>query len=72
MGFEHSLVYHSWADQAAFDLNSAHVHGGPTADLSRQVADMSTQCVGDNPDRVVLGKFDGHEDGYVGVSSHPC
>jgi len=27
---------------------------------------MSTHYRGDNPDRVVLGKFDGHESGYIG------
>lgn len=66
LGFEHAFGYHPWADQAAFDLNHAHIHGGPTAGLSRQLADMSTHYVGDNPDRVVLGKFDGHEGGYIG------
>ncbi|HEY0227224.1 MAG TPA: endonuclease, partial [Mycobacterium sp.] len=30
------------------------------------LADMATHYVGDNPDRVVLGKFDGHEGGYIG------
>jgi hypothetical protein len=66
IGFDHPFGYNPWADQAAFDLNSAFAHGGPTADLSRQVADVSTHYVGDNPDRVVLGKFDGQEAGYIG------
>jgi uncharacterized protein YukE len=66
IGFDHPVTYNPWADQAAFDLNYAQVHGGPTADLSQQLADMSTHYVGDNPDRVVLGKFLGQEDGYIG------
>lgn len=66
IGFDQPLTYHSWADQAALDLNSAHVHEEATAGLSRKIAEMSTHYIGDNPDRVVLGKFDGHEDGYIG------
>ena len=66
IGFDHPVGYNAWADQAAFDLNYAHVHGGPTPGLSQQLADMSTHYVGDDPDRVVLGKFDGHEGGYIG------
>jgi hypothetical protein len=27
---------------------------------------MSTHYIGDNPDRVILGKFDGQEAGYIG------
>lgn len=66
IGFDHPFGYNPWADQAAFDLNYAHVHGGPTTGLSRQLADMSTHYVGDNPDRVVLGKLDTQEGGYIG------
>lgn len=66
IGLENPATYHSWADGAASDLNYAFGHGGPTADLSRQLADMSTHYVGDNPDRVVLGKWDGQGDGYIG------
>jgi uncharacterized protein YukE len=66
VGFDHPFGYNEWAEQAAMDLNSAFAHGGPTPSLSRQVADMSTHYVGDNPDRVVLGKFDGQEGGYIG------
>jgi hypothetical protein len=66
IGFDHPVNYHSWADQAGQDLYSAFVHGEPTAELSRQVAEMSTHYVGDNPDRVVLGKFGGLEGGYIG------
>jgi uncharacterized protein YukE len=65
-GFDHAVTYNPFADQAAFDLNYAQLHGGPTAELSQQLADMSTHYVGDNPNRVVLGKFLGQEDGYIG------
>jgi hypothetical protein len=66
LGFGHPPTYNPWADQAAMDLNSAFAHGGPTPGLSQQLADMSTHYVGDNPDRVVLGKFDYQEGGYIG------
>jgi hypothetical protein len=65
-GFDHAVTCNPFADQAAFDLNYAQLRGGPTAELSQQLADMSTHYVGDNPDRVVLGKFLGQEDGYIG------
>ncbi len=68
IGFDHLPTYNPWAEQAAMDLNHAFGHGGPTADLGRQLADMSTHYIGDNPDRVVLGKFDGQEGGYIGES----
>ena len=66
IGFDHPFTYNPWADEAASDLNYAHWHEGPTPGLSQQLADMSTHYVGDNPDRVVLGKFQGYEDGYIG------
>jgi uncharacterized protein YukE len=66
MGFEHPMGYNQWAEQAASDLNYGHWHGGPTGALSDPVADMSTHYIGDNPDRVVLGKFNGPEGGYIG------
>lgn len=66
IGFDHHVGYNPWAEHAATDLTYAHVHGEPTPGLSQQLADMSTHYVGDNPDRVVLGKFDGHEGGYIG------
>ncbi|WP_230587792.1 WXG100 family type VII secretion target [Mycobacterium avium] len=66
IGFDHPPAYNPWADQAAMDLNSAFAHGGPTRGLSQQLADMSTHYIGENPDRVVLGKFDGQEGGYIG------
>lgn len=66
IGLDHPPTYNPWAGDAAFDLNYAHVHGGPTAELSQQVADVSTHYIGDNPERVVLGRFDGQEGGYIG------
>ncbi|WP_052425597.1 hypothetical protein [Mycobacterium kyorinense] len=66
LGFDHPPIYNPWADQAAMDLNHAFAHGGPTPQLSQQLADMSTHYIGDNPDRVVLGKWAGPEDGYIG------
>ena len=65
-GFDHAVTYNPFSDQTASDLNCAQLHGGPTAELSQQLADMSTHYVGENPDRVVLGKFLGQEDGYIG------
>jgi hypothetical protein len=65
-GFDHPFSYHSWAEGAAEDLNTAFAHGGPTRGLGEQLADMSTHYVGDNPDRVVLGKFNTYEGGYIG------
>lgn len=66
IGFDHPPTYNPWAGEAGFDLNYAQVHGGPIAELSQQVADVSTHYIGDNPERVVLGRFYGQEGGYVG------
>ena len=66
VGFDNPVNYHSFADQAGQDLYSAFMHGEPTPGLSQQLADMSTHHVGDNLDRVVLGKFGGQEGGYIG------
>lgn len=66
VGLDHAVTYHPQAPQAGLDLNDAFTHGQPTSALTHQVADMSTHIVGDNPERVVLGKFDGHENGYIG------
>ncbi|UVO13952.1 hypothetical protein NM962_07795 [Mycobacterium sp. SVM_VP21] len=66
VGFDVPAAYHPWAEYSAMDLNSASRHGGPTAGFSEEVADMSTHYVGDDPVRVVLGKFDGQEGGYIG------
>ncbi|WP_165796325.1 hypothetical protein [Mycobacterium ahvazicum] len=66
IGFDHPVGYHSWAEGAATDLNNAFLNGVRTRGLAEQLADMSTHYVGDNPDRVVLGKFGGPEGGYIG------
>lgn len=49
----------------ANDLNDAFRNGLPTEDLARQVAEGATHHVGDS-DRVVLGKYDGQDGGYIG------
>ncbi len=66
VGFDVPATYHPWAEYSAMDLNYASRHGGPTAGFSEELADMSTHYVGDNPDRVVLGRFDGQDRGYIG------
>jgi uncharacterized protein YukE len=66
IGLDNPTNYHTWGPSAAQDLYSAFVHGEPTAELSSQLADMSTHYIGDNPDRVVLGKWDGKDGGYIG------
>ncbi len=66
VGHDQPITYHPEAPQAALDLADAAAHGQPTAELSQRVADMSTHYVGDNPDRVVLGKWGGDEGGYIG------
>ncbi|WP_445169615.1 hypothetical protein ACTXG7_10020 [Mycolicibacterium sp. Dal123E01] len=66
MGLDTPGSYTSWADQAAADLNHAFGIGGPMPELSQQVADLSTHYVGNDPDRVVLGRFDGQDSGYIG------
>jgi hypothetical protein len=66
IGFDNPTSYHPWSESAAQDLFSAFGHGEPTASLNQHLADMVTHYVGDNPDRVVLGRFDGYEGGYIG------
>lgn len=66
IGLDDPANYHSWAPSAGQDLYSALVNGEPTAGLSQPFADMSTHYIGDNPDRVVLGKWEGQDDGYIG------
>jgi hypothetical protein len=66
IGVDHPVGYNPAGQESAFDLNYGHWNGGPTGPLSEPVADMSTHYIGDNPDRVVLGKFDTHEGGYIG------
>jgi uncharacterized protein YukE len=58
--------YHPWAESAAQDLYSAFAHGEPTTNLTQHLSDMVTHYFGDNPDRVVLGKWDGQDGGYIG------
>jgi len=66
VGFDSPVNFHPWSHDAASDLNNAFLHGEPTETLSQSLADMATHYIGDNPDRVVLGKFEGLEDGYIG------
>lgn len=63
------VTYPPHAAQVAADLNQAFAGGNPTAELVRQVADLSTHRVGD-VDRVVLGKYDGYDGGYIGAARH--
>ncbi|MBL3736063.1 endonuclease [Mycobacteroides abscessus] len=70
--WNHSTEHYSpHAPQLAADLNNAFTNGHPTSDLAAQVADHSTHHapgIGSNanPDRVVLGKWDGQDGGYIG------
>jgi uncharacterized protein YukE len=66
IGFDNPTSYHPWSESAAQDLYSAFGHGEPTASLNQHLSDMVTHYVGDNPDRVVLGKWDGQQGGYIG------
>jgi uncharacterized protein YukE len=66
IGLDNPASYHSWAPSAGQDLYSALMHGEPTGGLTRQFADMTTHFIGDNPDRVVLGKWEGQDGGYIG------
>jgi hypothetical protein len=66
VGRDQPITYHPEASQAALHLADAAAHGQPTAELGQRVADMSTHYVGDNPDRVVLGKWGGDDGGYIG------
>ncbi|WP_163720946.1 WXG100-like domain-containing protein [Mycolicibacterium psychrotolerans] len=60
------------ASHIAHQLNEAYLHGSSTHDLARQLSDFSTHHVHDeghlpgNVDRVVLGKWDGQDGGYIG------
>ncbi len=60
------------AADVASNLNDAFVNGRPTDELAREVADLSTHHMPSpindigNVDRVVLGKWDGQEAGYIG------
>ncbi|WP_025088825.1 hypothetical protein [Mycobacteroides abscessus] len=74
--WNHSTEHYSpHAPQLAADLNNAFTNGHPTSDLAAQVADHSTHHapgIGSNanPDRVVLGKWDGQDGGYIGEARH--
>ncbi|MEU0495670.1 hypothetical protein [Mycobacterium sp. NPDC006124] len=57
------------AVRTAHDLNDAFSNELPTEDLARQVADGATHHVGDS-DRVVLGKYDGQDGGYIGEAKN--
>jgi hypothetical protein len=66
IGLDNLIRDHPWGPSAGQDFFSALVHGEPTEQLGRQLADMTTHYVGDNPDRVVLGKWEGNDAGYIG------
>lgn len=66
IGLDNPTSYHPWSESAAQDLYSAFAHGQPTTSLTQHVSDMVTHYFGDNPDRVVLGKWDGQDGGYIG------
>ncbi|PRC43177.1 hypothetical protein C6A85_000000106685 [Mycobacterium sp. ITM-2017-0098] len=60
----------------AAELNDAFIRGDSTSALAREVADLSTHRIpsptGDfaQEDRVVLGKWDGMDGGYIGEARH--
>jgi uncharacterized protein YukE len=66
VGLDNPTTYHPWAESASQDLYSAFAHGEPTTSLTQHLSDMVTHSFGDNPDRVVLGKWDGQDGGYIG------
>ncbi|RAV16988.1 hypothetical protein DQP55_02950 [Mycolicibacterium sp. GF69] len=74
--WDYSDGYSPDAPAVASSLNDAFVNGQPTVDLAREVADLSTHHMpsptGDtgNANRVVLGKWDGLEGGYIGEARH--
>lgn len=57
------------ATDAAQRFNDAYVNGEPTADLAREVSDWATHRV-EGADRVVLGRWDGQDGGYIGEARH--
>lgn len=68
--------YSSHAPEIASSLNEAFVNGAPTTTLATELAELSTHQiaspVGDAAaaDRVVLGKWDGMDGGYIGEARH--
>ncbi|QIV82439.1 PE domain-containing protein [Mycolicibacterium frederiksbergense] len=57
------------AIDAAQRFNDAFVNGQSTADLARAVSDWATHRV-EGADRVVLGRWDGQDGGYIGEARH--
>jgi uncharacterized protein YukE len=66
IGFDSPTTYQPWSESAAQDLYSAFAHGQPTASLNQTLSDMVTHYFGDDANRVVLGRWDGQEGGYIG------
>ena len=66
VGLDNPTSYHPWSESAAQDLYSAFAHGEPTTGLTQHLSDLVTHYFGDNPDRVVLGKWEGQDGGYIG------
>jgi hypothetical protein len=66
VGLDNPTSYHPWSQSAAQDLYSAFAHGEPTTSLTQHLSDMATHYIGDNPDRVVLGRWQGQDGGYIG------
>jgi len=66
VGLDNPTVYHPFSEAAAEDLYTDFLRGNSTTTLQNHLADMATHYVGDNPDRVVLGRWDGQEGGYIG------
>ncbi len=66
VGLDNPTAYHPFSQAAAEDLYTDFLRGNSTTTLQNHLADMATHYVGDNPDRVVLGRWDGQEGGYIG------
>jgi uncharacterized protein YukE len=66
VGLDNPTVYHPFSQATAEDLYTDFLRGNSTTTLQNHLADMATHYVGDNPDRVVLGKWDGQDSGYIG------
>ncbi len=69
--WDYSDGYSEHAPGVASNLNDAFVNGHPTVDLARELADLSTHHMPGPPDtanadRLVLGKWAGMDDGYIG------
>ena len=66
IGLDNPINQHPWGPSAGQDLYSAFMHGEATPELGQQISGMSTHHIGDNPERVVLGKWEGQDGGYIG------